>query len=295
MAGGTVNLVKALRKGLLAVPAAAGLYLMAIRPAAGGRTDDTPLQGHFFAHRGLHDNKTDAPENSMKAFAKACEAGYGIELDIQLSKDGIPVVFHDGTLDRACGRPGAVSSFTYEELHGMKLFGSEETIPSFRDVLALVDGRVPLIVEYKSEDRDMRICEIADPMLQAYKGVYCIESFNPLILLWYRKHRPGVMRGQLSDGYMQDAQYRRLPGLPLYFSCEYLLFNFLTQPDFIAYNDAYRNNLSRRLCRKLYRNPAVVWTIKSREQLRDAEDHFDVFIFEGFEPDRGGASPQSIR
>ncbi len=270
------------------IAGAAGAYLLAIRPAPAGRADDTPFKGHFFAHRGLHDNASDAPENSLKAFELACEAGYGIELDVQLSKDRIPVVFHDDTLDRVCGIRGRVADHTFEELHAMKLCGSGETIPSFREVLDLVDGRVPLIVEYKSEDRDMSVCEITDPLLQAYRGSYVIESFNPLVLLWYRRHRDKVVRGQLSDGYVRLPEYRRSVKLPLYAALEYLLFNFATRPDFVAYNDDYKGNLSRRLCRKLYGNRAVVWTIRSQRQLDESRGDFDNFIFEGFLPDQSG-------
>ena len=272
------------RKAFWLITGAAGTYLLAIRPASAGRVENTPLQGDFFAHRGLHNNASDAPENSLKAFDKACEAGFGIELDVQLSKDQIPVVFHDDTLDRVCGIHGKVCDYTFEELSSMRLFGSDETIPSFRAVLDLVDGRAPLIVEYKSEDPDMSVCEIADPLLREYKGIYCIESFNPMVLWWYRKHRDDVMRGQLSDCFSTDPKYRRSKKYPLYLACEYLLFNFLTKPDFIAYNDDYRENLSRRLCRRLYRNPAVVWTIRSAQQLENSRKHFDKFIFEGFLP-----------
>ncbi len=274
------------RKALWMIAGAAGAYLLAIRPAAAGRADDTPFKGHFFAHRGLHDNTSDAPENSLKAFDLACEAGYGIELDVQLSRDGVPVVFHDDTLDRVCGIRGRVADYTFEELHAMPLCGSGETIPSFREVLDLVDGRVPLIVEYKSEDCDMTVCEITDPLLQAYRGSYCIESFNPLVLLWYRRHRNDVVRGQLSDGYTRIPSYRHSVKLPMYAAFEYLLFNCVTAPDFIAYNDEYKGNLSRRLCRKLYGSRAVVWTIRSQRQLDDSRGDFDEYIFEGFLPDQ---------
>ena len=179
-----------------------GLYFLAVMPRMTGRADPAPFNTKFFAHRGLHDNKSGAPENSMPAFRKAVEKGYGIELDVQLSSDGVPVIFHDLDLARACGVQGLVRERTYEELQTLRLFGSEEKIPALKDFLEMVDGRVPLIVEFKSEDSDLTLCRVIAPMLRAYKGAYCIESFNPLVLLWYRIHQPKVMRGQLSDGFI---------------------------------------------------------------------------------------------
>ena len=166
-----------------------------------------------------------------------------------------------------------------------RLFDSGEKIPALKDFLRMVDGRVPLIVEYKSEDTDMSVCRRIAPLLKAYKGTYCIESFNPLVLFWYRKHHPEVMRGQLADGFIHDKKYQTLTKLPTVFPLQFLLANFLSKPDFIAYNCLYEGNLSRRLCRNLFKAKAAAWTVKSREQLAKAAPDFDVFIFDSFIPD----------
>ena len=271
---------------ILAAPAVlTGLYLWALMPRMTGKPDPAPFRARLFAHRGLHDNRSDAPENSMAAFRKAVEAGYGIELDVQLTGDGVPVIFHDFTLQRVCNAPGLVKDYTYAELRKFRLFDSGEKIPALKDFLRMVDGRVPLIVEYKSEDTDMSVCRRIAPLLKAYKGTYCIESFNPLVLFWYRKHHPEVMRGQLSDGFIHDKKYQTLTKLPTVFPLQFLLANFLSKPDFIAYNCLYEGNLSRRLCRNLFRAKAAAWTVKSREQLAKAAPDFDVFIFDSFLPD----------
>ena len=162
--------------------------------------------------------------------------------------------------------------------------GSNERIPALKDFLEMVDGRVPLIVEFKSEDTDMTLCRIIDPMLKAYKGVYCIESFNPLVLFWYRIHRPGVMRGQLSDGFLHIPKYRTFPKAPATISVQFLIPNFLSKPDFIAYNHMYEGNLSRRICRSLYKAKSAAWTIRSEKELKKAAGAFDVFIFDSFIP-----------
>lgn len=256
------------------------LYLLAIMPALRRRPEDLEFRKVLYAHRGLHDNATDAPENSMNAFRKAVEAGYGIELDIQLTKDKIPVVFHDFTLKRVCGAEGKVEDYTYEELQQFHLCNSDQTIPKFTDFLAMVDGKVPLIVEFKIERTDLSLCPIADEILRGYHGKYCMESFNPLGVRWYRWNHPEVMRGQLSDAFLKTGEFSG----PLYWLLQNLLFNFMTKPDFIAYDHKFPKVVSRRLCRSLYHNTAVCWTIKSEEELAAARAHFDMFIFDSFVP-----------
>ncbi len=259
------------------------LYMLAIMPRMIGRAKREPFLHVLYAHRGLYDNTSDAPENSEKAFARAVESGYGIELDIQLSKDGVPVVFHDFTLQRMCGVEGKVCDYTWEELSKFRLGESRETIPCFQEVLRLVDGRVPLIVELKIEGADTSLCPIADALLQEYQGVYCIESFNPLGVLWYRRHRRKVLRGQLSEAFPREKVkgYRTL----LYFTLENLLLNFLTKPDFVAYDHHVYRNRSRCICRYVYGGLAIAWTVKSQEELDARREDFDLFIFEGFIPD----------
>ena len=255
-------------------------YLIAIMPHMVRRPDYTPLMDHYYAHRGLHDNKTDAPENSMKAFRKAVDAGYGIELDVQLTKDRIPVVFHDESLKRVCGVDGNVRDYTYEELQQFSLCGSKERIPLFSEFLKLVDGKVPLIIEIKIHEDYKTVCQTADELIRGYKGDYCIESFNPLAVKWYKEHRPQVIRGQLSSRLAPKGEREPF----LYFMSHYLLFNCVAKPDFIAYDHLHKGNISRTICQHLYGALSVAWTIKSQEQLDHSRKQFDLFIFEGFIP-----------
>ena len=257
------------------------LYLLMIMPRVFGKPDMTSFQNWLYAHRGLHDNGSDAPENSLAAFQKAVDEGFGIELDVQLSKDGVPVVFHDYTLKRICGAEGNVCEFTCEELQQFRLCGSNQRIPKFAEVLKLVDSKVPLIVELKFESADTSVCQAADILLSEYRGTYCIESFNPLGVWWYRKHRKNVVRGQLSDDFRKEGEHRGL----LYFLLQNLLFNWVGKPDFVAYNHKYPNCLSRRLCRTLYHNTAVAWTVKTPQELKEAKKNFDIYIFDSFTPE----------
>ena len=256
-------------------------YLLMIMPRMVGKPDTKPFKNHLYAHRGLFDNESDAPENSMKAFKKAVDAGFGMEMDIQLTKDGQMVVFHDWSLTRMCGVEGKVCEYTFDELQQFSLLKSEEKIPLFTEVLKLVDGKVPLIIEYKIETPDASVCEVGNEILKDYKGVYCIESFNPFGVHWYKKHRKDVVRGQLSEEFLKNGS----PKTPVYFIVAKLLTNFWTKPDFIAYNALNYKNWSRRICRNLYGNLAVTWTIKSQEQLDEMRKYFDMFIFDSFVPD----------
>ena len=257
------------------------VYLLLIMPRIVGKPDTEPFKQHLYAHRGLFDNESDAPENSLKAFKKAVESGFGIEMDVQLTKDKKAVVFHDGNLERMCNAKGKVKEFTFEELQQFSLAKSQEKIPLFTDVLKVVDGKVPLIIEYKIDDTNPLVCEIGNEILKDYKGLYCIESFNPFGVNWYKKHRKDIVRGQLSEEFIKNGMERKL----LYFVVANLLTNFWTKPDFIAYNAINYKNLSRRICRYLYGNFAVTWTIKSQEQLDAMRKHFDIFIFDSFVPD----------
>lgn len=257
------------------------LYLLAIMPKLRRNPGRSSFDGWYYAHRGFHDNKSQAPENSLEAFRLAVENGYGIELDVQLTKDLVAVVFHDYDLKRACKVDKKVSDLTYEELQQYKLFKSQERIPTFREVLECIDGKVPIIVELKIPWKPHDTCMAASKELDSYKGLYCIESFNPFGLCWYKKHYPSIIRGQLSTDFVKEE----IEGSSMqYFILKHLLFNFLTKPDFIAYHHKYKNGLSFTVCRKLYRTWSVAWTIKSQEILEACKDCYDTFIFERFKP-----------
>lgn len=255
-----------------------GLYLFMVAPRMLCRADRTPFRNRHYAHRGLFDNRSEAPENSLAAFRKAVEAGYGIEFDVQLSKDDKLVVFHDDTLQRMCGVPGHVWDYTFEELQQMRLLQSEERIPAFEEVLQEINGQVPLIIEYKLDRVQTKVCELADRVLSEYKGPYCIECFHPLALLWYRKNRPKVLRGQLCEEHFRNERFK---GKPVYVIMSYLLTNFVTRPDFIAFNYQHAHNISRRVCRWLG-GLSVAYTVKSKEAYEQAKKEFDLIIFDSF-------------
>jgi glycerophosphoryl diester phosphodiesterase len=255
-------------------------YLLSIMPRIIHRPNTGLFQTKYFAHRGLHNYTQYPPENSMAAFERAVEEGFGMELDVQMTKDGVPVVFHDFKLKRICNAEGKVSQHTYEELQRYTLCDSGEKIPRFEDVLRMVDGRVPLIVEIKSERINVSDCACIDHLLRAYEGDYCIESFNPMVLFWFRIHHNSVVRGQLSSNFRRDEGYSNA----LYFFMQHLMLNFFAKPDFIAYNYRFRNEWGRKICHRLYRCPSAAWTIQSQKDLDAVRGDFDIFIFDGFYP-----------
>ena len=156
----------------------------------------------------------------------------------------------------------------------MQLLKSNQTIPTLKEVLETVDGQVPLIIEYKMDRVDTKVCELGNELLKDYKGVYCMESFHPFAVQWYRKNRPDVLRGQLSADFVKEGR----KGIQM-FMMTHLLLNFLGRPDFIAYCHEDAGNFSRRVCKWLGAL-SVAWTIRSQEQYEKTKPHFDLFIFD---------------
>ena len=215
----------------LGAAVAAPLYLLA--PGSATRRQRAPFRGVNYAHRGLHSRDRSVPENSLAAFRLAARAGYGIELDVQLSKDGQVVVFHDADLRRVCGVDRRVDELTLSELRELRLCGTEESIPLFSEVLGTIRGAGPLIVELKTGRHNRELCEKTYRLLEDYRGDVCIESFNPFIVAWFRFHAPDLIRGQLAAPY-REFRKDKLPVIRA-FMLSRTLYNILARPQFIAY------------------------------------------------------------
>jgi glycerophosphoryl diester phosphodiesterase len=234
-----------------------------------------------YAHRGLHD--AERAENSMSAFAAAKEKGFGIELDVRLSKDGELVVFHDADLTRVVGREGKVIDFTAEELANMSLLGTKDGIPTLRQVLDLIDGAVPLLIEIKMGHGESGIAEKLVEVIKDYKGDFIVESFHPIALRIVKKARPDILRGILSLEYMKEEKYG---GKMIYRLSQELLLNFLYRPDFISYDKNGYNVLGLKLVKRLFHIPLITWTVKSLEEEKTARANgFDAVIFENYIPE----------
>lgn len=266
---------------IAALVAVFGIYLFLLAPGRQLKSAPPALWQTRYAHRGLHDQKNAAPpENSMAAFAAAIEAGYGMELDINLTTDDQVVVFHDDNLKRICGVDKRVADCSWEELQALRLSGTEHRIPLFSELLALVDGRAPLVVELKATKRNAALCEKAAAMLDAYKGPYCIESFHPGIVAWFKKNRPEVVRGQLAAGIREYGKQTFLQKLIL----SAMLANVWARPHFAAYR---HEDSHGRLRLKLFRmmgGKLVAWTVRGTDDVGWCERFFNAIIFEYFRP-----------
>lgn len=255
------------------------LYLFLIFPNLPKR-DIKHLQGYDYAHRGLWNDVL--PENSMAAFRNAVAHGFGMEMDVHLTRDDQLVIFHDDSLKRMCGVDKAICDCTLAELRQYRLKGTDEGIPTFDEFLNMVDGRVPLIIEIKPDKRINELCQQVHARLQSYQGPYCIESFHPLAVQWFRKHAPEVIRGQLANGlYGVPAKKRTWLGRGL----ASLIQNVLDRPDFVAYDHSTDRNLPMILMRIL-KPHLVAWTVRSQHDMDVLRHRYDLQIFEGFLPKR---------
>lgn len=255
------------------------VYLLSTR-CRRGHPELKNLHGWKYAHRGLYG--VGCPENSMAAFRKARDMGYGVELDVHLLADGNLAVIHDSQLKRMTGSEGRIEDLTTAQLRTYRLNGTEETIPEFRQVLDLYAGRAPLIVELKVMGNNYAaLCERACEMLDSYKGVYCMESFDPRCVYWLKKNRPDVIRGQLTENY-----FKRKNKLPFVLKCllTHQMLNFLTMPDFVAYRYEDCATFSYWLVRKFWKTEGVAWTLDNREDYEKAVQDGLIPIFENIVP-----------
>ena len=241
------------------------------------------LEGTFYAHRGLH-NKPTIPENSLAALRLAADKGYGAEFDVHLMADGNLAVIHDSSLLRTAGADVKIEELTTADLENYTLEASDERIPLFTEVLEIFDGKAPVIIELKTAGSNAsRLCEAVFKVLDNYKGDFCVESFDPRCLIWLKKNRPQVIRGQLSQNYFKPGKSSGMGGA-VDFILTHLLGNFLTRPDFIAYEFCDRKKLSNTLCRRLWGLHSASWTIKTKEDFDVAVKEGYLPIFEQFEP-----------
>lgn len=233
----------------------------------------------YIAHRGLFDNGNGIPENSIPAFEKAVKNNYGIETDVQMSKDGVLVVFHDDTLKRMTGVDGKLCDYTFEELSKLRLLDTDCRIPTFGEFLQAANG-VNLVVEIKTHDDIGETEQKTYDALKNYKGNYCIESFNPFIIRWFKKHAPEVIRGTLSCSFEAApwSNYKKhlLADLKL---CKW------NGSQFIAY-DAATLKTNKALNKFRKRIPVLCWTIRSQQQADELKEYYDNIIFDSFEPIR---------
>ena len=231
------------------------------------------LLDNYIAHRGFHNAEN--PENTLGAFERAIEKNYTIELDVQLLKDGTIVVVHDNKLSRLCAEDKYVSNCTYEEIKNLKILNSAYSIPTLKEVLELVNGKVPLLIEIKNTLKVGELESETYELLKNYNGEYAVQSFNPYSLAWFKDNAPNVLRGQLSS-FFKGENLSFVKKLLL----KKLKLNKVSNPNFISYN---AENLPNKYCKRCDL-PVLAWTVRSQEQYLEVIKHCDNIIFENFEP-----------
>ena len=219
------------------------------------------------AHRGLHDN-VNFPENSLAAYKNAVDHGYNIEMDVWLTNSNVLIMHHDASLKRTANQDIKAIELDTDNLEQYKLFGTQEHVPTFDDMLKTVDGKVNLIIEIKPTKRVQETCDMVMDHLKDYKGTYCIESFDIRVVNYMHKNFPDVILGQLYDHIPLQRYAARFCGQ--YKKVDFLAIN--VKDTHWKYYDWIRKHHPEKVF--------VVWTVRTREQQLDATLTCDNYIFE---------------
>jgi len=242
------------------------------------------LTARPIAHRGLHDRAAGRPENTLAAARAAVAGGFAIECDVQISRDGEAMVFHDAALGRLTGASEAVAERSASDLGTLTIGETAETIPTLPAFLAAVSGAVPVVIEVKSRyDGDLRLATRAAEVAKAYTGPVVLKSFDPQVVAALRDLCPDIPRGIVAETTQDDPAYAALPP-----SMRLALSNLLhfaeTRPDFLSWRVDDLPCAPTYLCRLLGRIPVMAWTVRTADQRARAGAHADQMVFEGFVP-----------
>jgi glycerophosphoryl diester phosphodiesterase len=234
------------------------------------------------AHRGLHVRETGVIENTAGAFAAAIAKGYGIECDLQAARYFEPVVFHDQRLERLTEGRGLVKNVNASELRRLAMHGTSDRILKLTELLELVGGRVPLLIEIKSDWQDGHAFEhVIAARLRDYKGPYGLMSFDPRRVVPFGNLLPGVPRGIVAGGIREDSH---MPAWIKRWQASDLWQNDLVTPDFVAYFVGGLAAAAKALEARPKGMPLFTWTVRTDADRFMARRYADAMIFEGFEP-----------
>ncbi|HJJ07452.1 MAG: glycerophosphodiester phosphodiesterase family protein [Clostridia bacterium] len=232
------------------------------------------LKETIIAHRGVH-NEKDIIENSLEAFKEAVNKNYIIELDVHFLKDGEVVVFHDDNIERMTGINKNLKDCTYDEIRNIKLLNKNTYIPKFSDVLKLVDGKVPILIELKNDNKVGLLESSLVQILKKYNGKYAVQSFNPLSIMWFKNNYPNIIRGQL----VCKFKNKKMDNIKK-FILKTMFFNIITNPDFISHSV---DDLSYKEVNKIKKNKFILgWTVRNKERYDELIKYYDNLICEKF-------------
>ena len=232
------------------------------------------LKETIIAHRGVH-NEKDIIENSLEAFKEAVNKNYIIELDVHFLKDGEVVVFHDDNIERMTGINKNLKDCTYDEIRNIKLLNKNTYIPKFSDVLKLVDGKVPILIELKNDNKVGLLESSLVQILKKYNGKYAVQSFNPLSIMWFKNNYPNIIRGQL----VCKFKNKKMDNIKK-FILKTMFFNIITNSDFISHSV---DDLSYKEVNKIKKNKFILgWTVRNKERYDELIKYYDNLICEKF-------------
>jgi glycerophosphoryl diester phosphodiesterase len=238
------------------------------------------LASRPIAHRGLHDEKL--PENSLGAFKKAAASGFAIELDVHCSEDGKVVVIHDFNTSRMTGRDLEVKEQPLKKLQSLNLAGSNYKIPSLRQVLELINGRVPIVIEIKPNIPAKLIGPAVLAELEDYRGKFAVKSFDPRIVGWFQCRAPEIPRGLIAA---TDKFYRfyhiNWPVRMFLLSTVSVL---LCRPDFLSYQFEGLPNKLIKFWQQRLKVPLLVWPVCSAQDYKKIQSIGATSVFENFIP-----------
>ena len=235
------------------------------------------LKEAYITHRGLH-GVDGLIENTRKSFTEAIKHGFGIEIDTNILKDGTIVVFHDKTLKRMFGIDQALKDLTYDEIKSLIIPGTHETIPTLDEVLTLIRGQVPLMIEIKPFGDKKRHSSAVNDALKGYPYEVAVQSYDPSIVYWFKKHSKAHIRGQISE-YFTDSKMSNVMQKLL----RRMIFNRLTKPDFINYR---LEDMPNKYIEKARKQGILIlaYAARSNKALTYARKTFDNAVFENFIP-----------
>lgn len=274
---------KTARKVFLITAGTVAAWAAAIKPRTKGKPDMTVFSSYDYANGGLHDYCKNIPENSLESYRRALKHGYGVVMDVRITKDGVPVVFADHELWRMCAVDGYLEEKTLEELKELTLLEADCKIPTLEEALNLIDGQVPVLLQLKVEKNNyMELCVETSAVIAKYDGILAIESLDYRCVRWFMRCRPEVIRGQMLEKSIDIGD--NFFDFITKFAKNWLLTNCLTKPDFISSCYMDRRSISLLFCRLLYRVPVMEWLICTRKEYETARLDDAMVIFEDIEP-----------
>lgn len=237
------------------------------------------IQNNLIAHRGLYSKDQSIPENSMSSFRHALDKGYSIEFDINVLKDGTVLVFHDYNFKRISNDLKELRDVTYDQCKDFKLFDTDEKIPTLSQLLKLVKGKIPLLIELKPHGDVIFLCESFMKTIKDYQGVWAIFSFHPKVVAWFKKNYPDVIRGQISEYFKDDKNMNPVAK----YLMKTMFFNRFTKPDFISYGiyDMPNKYLDRCMKKGI---TVISYAARSQQDFDFVKSHYHNTVFEFFEP-----------